>query len=129
MSMADSATYSDVKAYTGLSDATPHQVVQQMLETMLTRVAQARGQMERGDTKAKNETISKALAIVEALVLNLDRERGGTIASNLEQLYDYISRTLLTANLENRVELLSEAAMLISEIKSGWDAIGETRPA
>ncbi len=108
MRMADSATYSDVKAYTGLSDATPHQVVQQMLETMLTRVAQAQGQMERGDIQAKSETISKALAITEALVLSLDRERGGAIASNLEELYDYISRTLLAANLENRVELLAE---------------------
>ena len=129
MRAADSATYSDVKVYTGLSDATPHQVVQQMLETMLTRVAQAKGQMERGDVQAKSETISKALAITEALVLSLDRERGGAIAGNLEQLYDYISRTLLAANLENRVELLAEAAELITEIKSGWDAIGEAGPA
>jgi flagellar protein FliS len=42
---------------------------------------------------------------------------------NLERLYDYVARTLLRANLENRVDLLKEVSSLLREIKLGWDGI------
>jgi flagellar protein FliS len=116
-------TYASVGAYAGFEDATPEQVVQRMLETLLARIAEARGNIERGDVQAKSEKISKALGIVEGLVMSLDMERGGDIAANLERLYDYVSSLLLRANLENRTELLVEAGSLVGEIKQGWDSL------
>jgi flagellar protein FliS len=56
-------------------------------------------------------------------MLGLDTQRGGDIAANLERLYDYMSRTLLKANLENRVDLLKEVSSLLREVKLGWDGI------
>ena len=47
---------------------------------------------------------------------------------NLERLYDYASRTLLKANLENRVDLLKEVSSLLREIKLGWDGIAPAAP-
>ena len=116
-------TYRSVSAHGGLADATPYQVVQVMLDTVLARVAEACGHIERGEVQAKGEKIGKALGIIEALVLGLDKERGAQLAENLERLYDYASRTLLKANLENRVDLLKEVGALLREIKSGWDGI------
>jgi flagellar protein FliS len=94
-----------------------------MLDAVLSRVAEASGHIERGETQAKGEKISKALGLIEALVLALDIERGGELAENLERLYDYMSRTLLKANLENRVDLLKEVSALVREVKVGWDGI------
>src|SRR3954453_976878 len=116
-------SYRNVKAYGNLADASPYQVVQLMLDALLSRIAEAAGHLERGETAAKGEKIGKALGIIEALLLGLDTERGGDIALNLERLYDYSSRTLLKANLENRVELLKEVSSLLREIKLGWDGI------
>ena len=116
-------SYRNVKAYGNLADASPHQVVQLMLDALLSRIAEAAGHLERGETAAKGEKIGKALGIIEALLLGLDTERGGDIALNLERLYDYSSRTLLKANLENRVDLLKEVSSLLREIKLGWDGI------
>ena len=116
-------SYKTVTAYGNLADATPYQVVQLMLDAVLSRVAEATGHLERGETAAKGEKIGKALGIIEALLLGLDKARGGELASNLERLYDYASRTLLKANLENRVDLLKEVSSLIREIKLGWDGI------
>jgi len=116
-------TYRNMRAYGNLADASPYQVIQLMLDALLSRIAEATGHIERGEVAAKGEKIGKALSIIEGLLLGLDKERGGDIALNLERLYDYASRTLLKANLENRVDLLKEVGSLLREIKLGWDGI------
>lgn len=121
--------YRNVGAYGNLAEASPVQVVQVMLDAVLSRVAEASGHIERGEVAAKGEKIGKALAIIEALMLGLDKERGGELAQNLERLYDYASRTLLKANLENRTDLLKEVVSLLREIKLGWDGIAQTAKA
>jgi flagellar protein FliS len=121
--------YRNVGAYGNLAEASPVQVVQVMLDAVLSRVAEASGHIERGEVAAKGEKIGKALAIIEALMLGLDKERGGDLAQNLERLYDYASRTLLKANLENRTDLLKEVVSLLREIKLGWDGIAQTAKA
>ena len=116
-------SYRNVGAYGNLADASPYQVIQLMLDALLSRIAEATGHIERGEVAAKGEKIGKALSIIEGLLLGLDKERGGDIALNLERLYDYASRTLLKANLENRIDLLKEVGSLLREVKLGWDGI------
>jgi flagellar protein FliS len=116
--------YKSISTLGQMSDATPHRVTQLMLETLATRIAEAHGHAQRGEAEARGTAIGKAIGIVEGLVMSLDVKRGGEIATNLEALYDYISRSLLTANLNGKEDKLTEVAALVSEIKSGWDAIG-----
>ena len=124
-----SQQYRKVGAHGNLAEASPYQVVQVMLDTLLSRIAEASGHLDRGETAAKGEKIGKALAIIEALMLGLDKQRGGDVAQNLERLYDYASRTLLKAHLENRGDLLKEVSSLLREIKLGWDGIAAAAKA
>ena len=48
----------------------------------------------------------------------------GEVATNLNNLYDYMMRTLLRANAGNDGELVDEVVSLLVEIKTGWDEIG-----
>ena len=121
--------YRTVGAHGNLAEASPHQVVKVMLDALLSRIAEASGHIERGESQAKGEKIGKALGIIEALTLGLDKERGGELAANLERLYDYASRTLLKAQLESRTDLLKEVSALLREIKLGWDGIAPTAKA
>lgn len=121
--------YRTVGAHGNLAEASPHQVVKVMLDALLSRIAEASGHIERGESQAKGEKIGKALGLIEALTLGLDKERGGELAANLERLYDYASRTLLKAQLESRVDLLKEVSGLLREIKLGWDGIAPTAKA
>jgi flagellar secretion chaperone FliS len=127
MSYSGLQQYRTMGAVGHLAEATPYRVVQVMLDAVLARIAEAAGHLERGEVAAKGEKIGKALGIVEALTLGLDKIGGGEIAANLERLYDYVSRTLLRAQLENRGDLLKEVSSLLREIKLGWDGI--TPPA
>jgi flagellar protein FliS len=115
--------YRSVGAIGQVSDADPHRLVQTMFATTLDRIAAARGCMERGQVAEKGENLSKAIGIIGGLDGALDLERGGSIAANLRELYDYASRRLLEANARDDVGALDEVAALIREIKSAWDAL------
>lgn len=123
MSFIGSQQYKRMGAYGNLADASPHRVVQVMLDALLSRVAEAAGHLERNEIQQKGEKIGKALGLLEALMLGLDKSQGGEVAANLERLYEYVSRTLLKANLENNGGLLREVSGLLREIKLGWDGI------
>jgi flagellar protein FliS len=48
---------------------------------------------------------------------------GGQVAANLSELYDYMSRRLLKAMIENKTELFDEVTKLLHEIRGAWTSI------
>lgn len=115
--------YQTVNNQAQAAAADPHRLIQMLMEGGLTRLAQARGAMERGQTALKGELIGKAIGIVGGLRQGLDLENGGEIARNLDNLYDYMARRLMEANVQNDVAILEEISSLLREVKDGWDAI------
>src|SRR5689334_2049894 len=103
----------------------PHGLVQLMLDGAVARVLQARGALEDGDTRLKCDLIGKAINLVEGLRACLDETRGGEIAGNLAELYDYMARRLVAANAYSDVTILREVASLLREIQTGWRDMGE----
>jgi flagellar protein FliS len=94
-----------------------------MMEAVLTRLSSAAEAINSQNVAAKGEAIGLAVSIIAALQNSLDHERGGEIADNLDRLYDYMLRQLVQANADNDLATLTEVQRLMSEVKSGWDAI------
>ncbi|WP_439889031.1 flagellar export chaperone FliS [Pseudomonas sp. MBLB4123] len=117
--------YQNVNTQTQVADASPHRLIQMLMEGGLARIAQARGAMERGQTALKGELIGKAIGIVGGLREGLDLRQGGELAANLDSLYQYMVTRLLQANAKNDPAPLEEVAGLLREVKTGWDAIGQ----
>ena len=115
--------YSQVNSYTGVAGADPHQLVQMLLEGALSKIATVKGLMARGEVKGKGEIIGQAISIVGGLRSSLNLSAGGKLAENLDDLYEYIERRLVQANLNNEVAILDEATTLLKEIKFAWEAI------
>jgi flagellar secretion chaperone FliS len=115
--------YSSLKTQTNVVDASPHRLIQMLFEGALERIAQAKGAMKQNQIARKGELISKAIQIVGGLQGSLNDKEGGTLAANLDSLYDYIVRRLIRANLDNDPNILDECGRLLGELKTGWDAI------
>jgi len=120
---ASVAAYQSVATHGGVAAADPHRLVLMLMDGALERIAHARGCILNQDWAEKNRLLHAAISIVEELRASLDLEAGGALAANLENLYDYMCRQLLRANLQNRVELLDEVAGLLGEIRSAWVAL------
>ncbi|MNG01434.1 Flagellar protein FliS [compost metagenome] len=123
--MAAMRQYQSVNTQAQAVDASPHRLIQMLMEGGLTRIAQARGAMERQQTAMKGELIGKAIGIIGGLREGLDLQKGGELAANLDSLYQYMVARLLEANVKNDAAPLDEVAGLLRNVKSGWDAIGQ----
>ncbi|HSX70235.1 MAG TPA: flagellar export chaperone FliS [Pseudomonas sp.] len=115
--------YQQVNTTSQVSDASPHRLIQMLMEGGLTRIAQARGALTRGQLSLKGELIGKSIAIVGGLRESLNFQQGGDVAANLDRLYEYMISRLVEANVKNEEAPLLEVADLLRNVKEGWDAI------
>ena len=115
--------YSSVNSYTGVTDANPHQLVQMLLDGALGKLSAVKGLIERNDTAKKGQVIGQAISIIGGLRSSLDMEKGGEIATNLDNVYEYMERQLVQANLNNDVAIVIEVVTLLREIKLAWESI------
>lgn len=121
--------YNQNAVHTGVEAASPHRLIQMLMEGALDRIAAAKGHMERGEFELKGTQINNAIAILDGLKSSLDMDKGGDISRNLEDLYIYMTRRLFEAHAGNDSTLLDEVADLVKQIKSAWDSIGNQAQA
>ena len=117
--------YQTVNLRAQVAEASPHRLIQMLMEGGLSRLAQAKGAMERGQLALKGELISQSISIIGGLREALDLQQGGEVAENLDRLYDYMTARLLEANLKGNMQIIDEVAGLLRNIKTGWDGIAE----
>jgi len=115
--------YAAVGTQTGITEASPHRLIQMLLDGALDKIARAKGAMQRRQIEEKGKDITSAGSIVLGLRSSLDMEAGGELAANLDNLYEYMFRRLMDAHVNNEEAALDEVASLLREIKNGWDAI------
>lgn len=115
--------YQQVNLTSEVLDADPHRLIQMLMEASLTRMAQAKAAMERGEMDTKANLLGRVNDIIQTLQGSLDHNAGGELSANLERLYDYMVRRLLEASLHNDQSMVDEVIRLMLEVKSGWDGI------
>ena len=120
--------YQKVGAQAQTSEASPHRLVQMLMEGGLDRIAQARGAIQRKDVPGKGIAIGKAIDIVGGLREGLDLEKSADSVGNLDSLYAYMMKRLLQANIKSDIGILDEVAGLLTTVKEGWDAIAPQGP-
>ena len=123
-SSAFAGAYCTVGVETGVSGASPHELVAMLFDGFNTAIAEARSALAQGQVEAKCKALIRALRIVdEGLKAPLDAA-GGALTDNLSSLYGYVCLRLTQANLNNDVAALDECVKLMEPVRSAWLAIG-----
>ena len=114
-------SYADIGLETQVLGASPERLITLLYLGARAAIGQARIHLQEGRVAERGAAISKAIKIVdEGLKTGLNMEAGGEIAANLARLYDYIVRTLLTANLKADAEQLDIADRLLADLAEAW---------
>jgi len=119
-------SYTDIGLETQVLSARPERLITLLFDGARAAIAQARLHLQAGRIAERGAAISKATRIVdEGLKTGLDMEAGGEVAANLANLYDYIVRTLLLANLKGDAAQLDLADRLLAELAQAWQAAND----
>ena len=106
-----------------IESAGPVQLIRLLHQGAVAAVRDARRHLAAGDIAARSRAISKTFDILTELVTSLDRQRGGEIAAQLEQLYDYMQRRLIQANAGQTDEPLAEVLSLLATLSEAWEGV------
>jgi len=106
--------------------ADPIELVRMLYQSATRGVENARRHLAAGDIGARARSISHACAVLIELTTSLDHERGGSVSTNLAQLYDYMLRRLTEANLQQTDAPLAEVLGLLATLSEGWEGVRES---
>src|ERR1700722_1420747 len=107
------AAYQSVSVHGGVANADPHGLVLMLMDGGGERMNPARGCMERGDILRKAKLLHSCISLIAELRGCLDMARGGAIAQNLSDLYDYMMRQLARANVDNSATCITQVPRLL----------------
>ena len=84
--------YQNVDVRATAAAASPHKLIEMLLDGALGALAKAKGAVERNNIQERTQHLNKASEIIGGLRGSLDLEKGGEVAANLENLYEYMTR-------------------------------------
>ena len=116
--------YAKIGVESAVMSASQQQLVVMLFDGALSALIRARLFMQDGNIEGKGNSISKAINIIEAgLKEGLTENRGDELADNLLDLYNYLTRRLLHANLNNDVAAVEEVEGLLRNIADAWKEV------
>lgn len=118
------AAYRSVSAQGAVADTHPHALVLTLFDAALERLNAARACLERGEIRRKAGLLHSAVILITELRGSLNLKEGGPLAQNLSELYGYMIRRLIQANLKSDGTAVTEVLGLLGEIRGAWAAIG-----
>ena len=116
------SAYQSVAAHGVVAAADPHRLILLLLDGALSRIAQARACNDRAQRHERNRHLERAVAMVGELRASLDLSQGA-LAQNLDDLYEFVSRQLLLAQLSDDTKTLTASASILQEIRMAWAAL------
>lgn len=114
---------------TRVSTTDQGQLLIMLYDGALRYLAQARDKILAKDYAAKGVLISKVIDIINELSSSLNLEKGGSLATNLNNLYVLCTARLLQANLKMNLESLDSVVQILSGLRSAYAQIVETPEA
>ena len=98
----------------------PLELVIMLYDGALRFLTDARTAAAAKDLAGRSRGVTKTLAIVGELQSTLNVAQGGSVATELDRLYTYVSARLLDVSLKQDVGAIDEVHKLLSTVRDGW---------
>ncbi|WP_339251331.1 flagellar export chaperone FliS [Sporosarcina sp. FSL W8-0480] len=104
-----------------VNTSTPGELTLMLYNGCLKFIHQAKKALEQGNIEEKNIATQKAQAIVNELMVTLDRSV--PISENMTVLYEFVNHRLIEGNIKNDNKMYDEAAEIITEFRDTWKQV------
>ncbi len=113
-----------LNAYTKVDVETASQgkLIVMLFNGAIKRAEEAKRQLERGRREEVHHNLIRAQEIIAELrgALNM---KAGSIANNLDRIYEYFQHLLVTANIRKETEPIDECIGLMTDIRDTWQEV------
>jgi len=103
--------------------ADPKRLVLMCYEGTIDSLKIGKQNIAQKDYEGKVRALTKAQDIINELLCALDYEKGGSIAKNLDSLYNYMLRRIIHVDLKNDLRAVDEVIGMLTELKAAWEKI------
>lgn len=105
-----------------LRSASPERLVVFVFEQLVINLERARIAMERNDLELRVASLRRARGLVGELMATLDFEKGGRIATQLADLYQYMMYELVDIGQRGDVVTLKKLVNIATNLRDGFSA-------
>jgi flagellar protein FliS len=113
------AQYNQVKHEAQAEHATAHHLMLMLFDGAIENMGVANQAIAHSNFELKGHKLSRAIAIINGLRDCLDLEQG-EIATNLDELYEYMVERLFQANYTSDQATISEVKSLLQNVREAW---------
>ncbi len=118
----------NVRAYreTDVKTASPMQLIIMLYDECLRTLEKAERAFDLDEPErieAVNTHLLHAQDVITELAVSLDLEKGGEIAANLHNLYDFMVNHLSEANVQKDLKRVKDVHKMMSELRESWQEV------
>lgn len=121
------ATFNRLGAYkeTHIKTASGGKLILMIYDEAIRQLNIAMEALENSSYKLDDvsNSIIKTQDLITELIVSLDFDKGGEIASSLFSLYMFFNQQLMEANINKDVELLEKVRVYLEDLRSAWTEI------
>jgi flagellar protein FliS len=110
---------------TEISTANQGKLIIMLYDGAIRFMKLARDNMNHTTYDVVNTNIVKSQDIITELMLSLDMQAGGEVAQSLFNLYAYLKKRLIEANMSKDITILDEVIGHMTQLKTAWESIAQ----
>lgn len=111
-----------------VTTASPGQLIVMLYDTAIRECKSAQEAISRHDRDNASRNLLKAQDIVSELMGSLNVQAGGELGAALLQLYEYMYRRLVQANVRKDASAVREVEELLSGLRDAWARAAASHP-
>lgn len=109
--------------------ASPGELVIMVYDHLLVQLLRAQ-QAKTADTQARSDALDKARSAMGELLVTLDREKGGALATHLASIYSFLLGELTTLGIRPDIRRFERVTHIVRELREAFaQAVRTTAPA
>lgn len=121
--------YKNVDIHSKLENNSSHDFIKIVLNELINNMRTLSMSLKEGPkiSSTKSKAFSQSLSSIFVLQSSLDFENGQPIAGNLNDLYNYCKKEIITGYRELRSDGIESAILVITDIFEAWVEIGKSK--
>lgn len=120
--------YKNIDIHSKLENNNSHDFIKIVLNELINNMKTLSISLKEGPkiSSTKSKSFSQSLTSIFVLQSSLDFENGQPIAGNLNDLYNYCKKEIITGYRELRSDGIESAILVITDIFDAWVEIGKS---